>query len=283
VVSAPRRRFISPAHIEIVPAIHTALLRQQSVLLAEHFNDPPAYIRSLHHLLDFYADRVKRPGQSGQPGPLIKAYQVHPPVLRQISQELVPHARKDPDKGFALCDALWKEDHLEFRILASMLLGQMPVENAEVTIERIERWLTSEPGMHLSDEILAHSLITIRRERPNLLVDLIQSWLNNSNAYYKQLGLRALLPLTKDDNFENFPAFFSMIQPLTENTPKTLRPDLLEVLANLAHRSPQETAYFLHDCLKSPGSTDVPWLIRKIVDQFPPDLQESLRQSIRRP
>ena len=76
-------------------------------------------MRSLHHLLDFYADRARRPGQSGKPAPLIDAYKVHPPVLRHILQELIPLAAENPDAGLALCDALWEQPYLEFRLLAS--------------------------------------------------------------------------------------------------------------------------------------------------------------------
>ena len=250
--------------------------------MAEHFGDPPAYIRSMHHLLDFYSDRVKRLGRSEKPGPLIKTYQVPPPVLRLILQELLPLAHNDPEKGFALCDALWKEPYFEFRILASMLIGQMPAEHAEKIIEQVQCWITTDLGVQLVDAILLHSFICLRHERPPILVDLIKSWLNNTDIFSKQLGLRALLPLINDADFENLPAFFGMIQPLTENTPNVLRPDLLEVLIALTRRSPQETAYFLRQCLKSTSSTDTPWLIRQVVQQFPPDLQERLRQSMRK-
>ena len=65
-----------------MPAIQPARLKQQAVLLAQQFDNPVAYVRSLHHLLDFYADRAHRPGQSGKPAPLTSAYRVHPPVLR---------------------------------------------------------------------------------------------------------------------------------------------------------------------------------------------------------
>ena len=50
-----------------MPAIQPVRLKRQSALLVEQFNNPAAFIRSLHHLLEFYADRVHRPGQAGEP------------------------------------------------------------------------------------------------------------------------------------------------------------------------------------------------------------------------
>lgn len=263
-----------------MPAIQTARLRQQSALLAEHFNDPTAYVRSLHYLLDFYADRAKRPGQSGKPEPLIEAYQVHPPVLRLILQELVPLARNNPEKGFALCDALWKESYLEFRMLASMLIGQMPVETAEEITERIKLWIKADLEVQLVDAILTHGLMRLRRERPRILENLIQNWLDDTNNFYQQLGLRALLSTISDPSFENLPAFLHMIQPFMEKAPGVLRPDILEVVAALAHCTPQETAYYLRQCLTSRDATDTPWLIRQVLHEFPPEIQKSLRQSV---
>ena len=268
--------------IEAVPAIQPARLRQQSALLAEHFDNPPAYVRSLHYLLDFYADRARRPSQAGKPGPLLEAYKVRPPVLRLILQELVPLAQQDPEKGFALCDAFWKEPYLEFRMLAAMLLGQMPVETPEPITQRIHDWITTDLEMHLVDTILTQGISRLRQERPLVLVDLIQDWLNNSKSFYQQLGLRALLPLINDPGFENLPAFFRMIQPLTCNAPSALRPDLLDVLTALAHRSPQETAHFLRQCLTFPNASDTPWLVRQVLEEFPPEIQESLRQFMRK-
>ncbi len=265
-----------------MPAIQPALLRQQSALLVEHFNDPPAYIRSLHYLLDYYSERAEHSGQSGRPRPLISTYNVHPPVLRLILQELVPLAHQNPENGFALCDALWKESYLEFCLLASMLLGQMPVISTEKITQRIHIWITPDLEFQLIDAILKHGMARLRHERPQILVNLIQEWINDSRTFYQQLGLRALLPLVKDSKFENLPAFFYMIQSLICNAPSILRPDLLDVLIALSHRSPQETAYFLHQCLTLPNAKDAPWLIRHVVREFPPKIQEGLRQSVRK-
>lgn len=268
-----------------MPAIQPARLRQQAAALAEHFPDPHAYVHSLHYLLDFYSDRARRSGQSGRPGPLIAAYNVRPPVLRMLLQELLPQAQDAPQAALRLCDALWNEDYLEFRQLAAMLLGQLSPdwgpEVGEAVIERLQRWITASLELHLIETLLSTGVERLHRQRPQLLLALIQSWLEAPKPFYQQLGLRSLLPLIRDPGFENLPVFFRLIQPFSRVIPPSLRPDVLDVLEALARRSPQETAYFLRQTLAHPDAPDTPWLVRQSLGAFPEAYQNSLRQATR--
>jgi hypothetical protein len=264
-----------------MPAIQPARLRQQAVLLAERVTDPAAYVRNLHFLMNFYADRARRPGQSGKPGPLITAYKVRPPVLRIILQETLPEALKDPEKGFSLCDALWDEPYLEFRMLAAMLLGQLPTGAEEAVTRRLQAWLTPNLEEHLVTALLTQAAYNLRQESPQTLVDMVQNWMESKDTFYQQVGLRALLTLIEDPNFENLPAFYLMLQPLVRKVPSVLRADLLDALAALVKRSPQETAYFLRQTLGTPNATDTAWLIRQTLTEFPTELRNSLRETVR--
>jgi hypothetical protein len=264
-----------------VPAIQPARLKHQAALLAKHFNDPPAYIRSLDYVLDFYSDRARRPGKTGKPGPLLTAYNVRPPVLRMIPQELLPLAEQDVPGGLALCDALWAQPYLECRLLAGMLLGQVPPEPPEAITNRLQRWITTDLEFFLIEALLSNGVERLHRQRPQVLLRMIEGWLESTKTFHQQLGLRALLPLIHDPAFENLPVFFRMVQPFCQVAPIALRPDLLDVLAALARRSPQETAYFLRQTLMFPDSQDAPWLIRQSLGEFPPELQSSLRQAVR--
>jgi hypothetical protein len=282
VESAPTVKFTSPEHIEAaatVPAIQPVRLRQQAALLAGHFDDPPAYLRSLHHLLDYYSDRARRPGQSGKPAPLISTYNVRPPVLRMLLQEVAPLAEQNQAAGLELCEALWAEPCLEFRLLAAMLLGQIPPNPPELITEPLQRWITIDLEFYLIEELLSSGIERLRRHQPQALIRLAQTWLGSSNPLHQQVGLRALIPLIQDPEYENLPVFFKMIQPLTRSAPAVLRPDLLDVLAALARRSPQETAYFLRHLLNSPDAPDAAWLLRQSLQEFPPEVQESLRKA----
>ena len=264
-----------------MPAINPTRLKQQTAQLAESFCDPAAFVRGLHNLFDLYAERARRPGQSGMPAPLIDAYKVHPPILRHILQDIIPQAAQNPDAGLVLCDALWEQPYLEFRLLASMLLGQVTPESPKPVLERVQSWITTDLEDYLISALLTHGLATLRLRHPQTTVQLVQDWLDRSNIFYVQLGLRALLPMADDPAFENLPAFFRLIHPLVRSAPGMLRPNLLDVISKLAHRSPTETAYFLRQTMLLPNSPDTPWLIRQSLSEFPPEIQKSLRAAVR--
>jgi len=54
-----------------MPAIHPARMKIQVARLGEKIRQPEVFVRELHNLLDFYADRTHRPGQFGEPPPLL--------------------------------------------------------------------------------------------------------------------------------------------------------------------------------------------------------------------
>src|SRR3989304_215281 len=104
-----------------MPAIQLARLKIQSAQLSEDFVRPDKFVRGLRDLLELYADRTRRSGQFGEPAPLLPAFKVPAPVLRQVLKDLAPMATGDPQGGLALCEALWAEPFLEFRLLAAYL------------------------------------------------------------------------------------------------------------------------------------------------------------------
>lgn len=264
-----------------MPAIQPARLKQQAALLAESYNQPATFIRSLHYLLDFYSDRAHRPGQSGAPRTLLKAYHVRPPVLRQLTLELVYYVEKDPQGGLQLCNALWEQDYLEFRLLAIYVLGKIPCDPPEPVIDQIDAWLSQRLESRLVTAILGESLEKVRQKYPERILGQVETWLESDSQHWQQIGLRTLLLLIADPSYENVPAFYRMVQPFIRQAPSTLRPFIADVIEALIDRSPQETAYFLRQCLDSPDSPDTPWMVRRTLEHFPSEQQERLRQALR--
>ena len=265
-----------------MPAIQLGRLKNQSAQLAERFNDPANFRRGFHELLDFYADRAYRPGQAGEPPPLLPSYNVSQPVLRQILKDLIPQAANDPSAGLRLCDVLWQEAYLEFRWLAAALLGQLPPDPPESILERIEAWATPSTEARLVDALLALGLARLRAEKPGRAQVEIQAWLVSPDQFTQQLGLQALTYLLDEPGYDNLPEVYRMITPLVRAAPSALRPDLLNVLRKLATISPRETAYFLRQNLAirqdNPGTA---WLARNCLASFPPEIQSNLRSAIR--
>jgi DNA alkylation repair enzyme len=264
-----------------MPAIQPARLRQQAALLAQSFSQPDVFIRSLHHLMESYADNARHPGQGGETPPLIDAYYVRPPVLRQLVVELNPYAENDPETAIVLAKALWQQSYLEFRQLAASLLGLIPVEDPHPMVALLESWLNTRPEDRLIEALLVRGMLALRRDRPDVYLEVVSNWLKRPQVFANQLGLRALVPLVQDPGFENIPSIFRLIQPFSRSLAGGLRPFMVNILHALARRSPQETSFFLRHNLETSENPDSPWLVRQTLPALPVEMQESLRGALR--
>jgi hypothetical protein len=266
-----------------MPAITLARLRQQAALVVGNFDQPAAFVRSLHHLLEFYADRTQRPGQAGEPPPLLEAYRVPPPVLRQILLELTPWAQEQPETALELCDALWAVEIVEFRLLAASLLGIIPTPSPAPILERVEGWCQAKAEERLIHALLHDGLSRLRKSAPEHLLNRVEIWLEDPDPFKQQLGLRSLVPILSAGNYQNLPVFFRLLSRIVRIVPARLRPDLQDAVRALARHSPKETAFFLRQMAESPNSPDAAWLIRHCLSEFPPEIQPALRAAAREP
>jgi hypothetical protein len=264
-----------------MPAIQLARLRQQAAHLADLFDRPDQFCRALKDIFELYADRVHRPGQSGEPPPLIPRYNVTAPLIRHLYIELIPAANSNASHTLTLCDRLWEDPFLESRLLAASILGQAPLQSPDAILNRIERWAISSAEKLILDTLVQNGLARLRLEQPSALLQRAESWLDSGDPTLQKLGLSALIPLIADDSFENLPAIFHLLVPFIRKAPHPIKPDILNVLRSLVRRSPQETAYFLRQSLESSENSDTAWLIRQTLTQFPQGTKESLRAAMR--
>jgi DNA alkylation repair enzyme len=261
-------------------AIHPARMKIQVAQLGEKIRQPEAFVRALHNLLDFYADRTYRPGQSGEPPPLLATYKTPTPVFRQITREIIALAVSDPPAALELIDALWKEPYIEFRLLAITLIGDISPVPPEPVLTRIQDWVASKPENRLLAAILKHSLVGLRRDCPKIYYQMLEEWLNADELYPRQAGLHAMVPLLEDPEFENLPVLTRLLTPMIRMPPRVLRTELVAVLRSLARHYPQEASYLLRQNL-SDENPDTIWLARQVLKDFPGEVQDSLRAALR--
>ncbi len=264
-----------------MPAVQPARLKIQAASLGTKFSQAPSFVAELRSLLEGYADRTHRPGQSGAPSPLLQAYYVPPPVLRQILLEITPQATTQPEQALAVCDALWEQPNLECRSLAVSLLGMLPVKTTEPVLQRARDWLHSETEEHLIQALLERGLRRLRQEASLQYAAQVRVWLHSPDQHDQQIGLRALYHLIEDPGFDNLPAAYRLLAPWIRVAPTRLRPFIISNLRLLARRTPQETSYFLRTNLTTPESPDTPWATRQVLADFPEDLQAGLREAMK--
>ncbi len=262
-------------------AIQPARLRLQVSQLASHFNNPQVFIHELHDLLSLYARHVFRSGQTGNPTILLPMYRVPEPVLRQIEIELAPSFENYAQAGLRLCDALWNESYYETKYLAAVCIGKINLENPDEVLTRIYTWSTQIKDKPLQEALYKQGLVDIISRDPNQMINRAQSWLNNAQTSEKLFGVQIILACLADNKFENLPLVFRMLGPYVRESPPHLRSSIIEVLNNLAHRTPNETAYFFQQNIELSFDQDTAWFIRRCLSAFPPQAQDSLRAAIR--
>ena len=269
-----------------MPAIHPARLKIQVEQLVEQVYQPTVFTRGFKSLLEKYADRTHRPGQSGKPPPLLHAYNVPPPVIRQVLLSLKPAIRQDPAAILALCDTLWLEPNLECRTVAASLLGQVQLSE-EAVVERLHVYLSTSAELEernaedrILEALLDAGLAPVRRTNPNRILALSKGWLDQKEIIAQQAALRALRYLAAEPNFDNMPGIYRLISSLLRVVPLELRADMVDLLCVLVDRSPSEAAYILKQSLSASENPDTPWLVRQVMSRFPEEIRLNLRKAL---
>jgi hypothetical protein len=264
-----------------MPAIQPDLLKKQTAALAESLPNPAAFISQLHDLLDFYADRTRRPGQAGTPPPLLHSYRAPQQVLRQILQAIQPLCVADFAAAGVLADSLWLEQNLECRLLAIEILAWIPPTPPEEIEKRIITWAQRENEEQLLQVLLVNGISRLRQEAEDHFLQLVKNWLKSDDLEIQKLALRSLPPLIKNPGYTNLPHLFQLLNPVIQRGATETRPFLLDVVHALAERSPQETAYFLRQGLPGGQGSISALLIRKTLHLFPKETQDNLRIALR--
>jgi len=265
-----------------MPAIQPVRLKTQSAQLAEQFTRPAEFARSFTELMEAYADRTHRSGQTGEPPPLLPSYNTPAPVLRQIWVEILPLINSQPLAALELCDTLWAQSSLEHHFLAASILGQLPITFHQQVIDRVQSWAKIGLEDRLLDALLERSLSQLRSQSPQASADIAQHWLSSPDQFKKQLGLRMLATMASDTSYSDLPVIFRLISPFLRIAPRHMRPDIIKIIELLISRSGSEVAYLLLQNLSAPDNPDTAWLIRQVITHFPPELQTRLREAIKR-
>lgn len=263
-----------------MPAVELTKLRAQINRLIVRFDDPSSFLSALKDLLDLYANRAYRPGTSVQPQPLLPSYRVAPLITHQLEMELSRTCQERPQQALEVVETLWRDTHLETRQLAATLLGALPASHSEGVLTKLRAWSQPEENFRMLDALFQNGTLTLRRSAPALLLRLIEEWVSSTQSQVQAIGLRALTPLVKDEQFDNLPPVFTLLSPLVQNIPAKLYPDLLVIFEALARRSPTETAYFFRQILSIAGSPATTRLIRRCVPLLNPAQQAQLRAAL---
>ncbi len=264
-----------------MPAIDLARLRKQANQLADFFFLPEDFLKHLRQTLDFYVNRTLRRQENIAPRSNLPTYRTPTVVMRQIENSIGALAMINPHYALELADLLWDEGYIETRMLAAFLLGRIPPQE-ERLLARLTAWTQQVRDPSVRSELLTTSLARLRTETPNEFLVIIGEWLHPARQRFWSDGIQALLPMITDPNFENLPPIFELIRPVIETAPGGLQTDLGNLINALYQDSPSETDYFLHEVLENSSNPLTAVTLRRNLSTFPPELQTSLRELVRR-
>jgi hypothetical protein len=259
-----------------MPAIQPARLKIQVARLVEHFDNPAAFVRHLNDLFFFYADRTRIPGRGGRKYSLTPSYHISKQVFRQIEKALQPLVSTQNQPALLLADTLWRDDWLESRILALMILAWIPPLPTNRLVSRLDRWLIICKDDAPLLEAMAVVLAGLWRQSQSAS-DTLESWLKSPDLMVRRAGLRTIPYLVRIPSFEYLPGIYQLLTPFIQRSSLVPDPDVLAVVRELATRSPQETAYFLHKNLAVAENEGVYALIRRSLDAFSPATRKDLQ------
>lgn len=263
-----------------MPAIDIARLKIQAAVLVEKFDQPSAFLKEMHQILDFYSDRTMRQGIVTSPVSVLPAYHVPQAVLRQIEMELGPLAATFPEQAMTLTDNLWKDGYLESRLLASALLGRIHPETP-LLLERVTAWVSRSRDNKLRLALLSTSLARIRKESPSRFLLMMRGWLDPDLPKMWANAIHAIIPLLEDTTFQNLPPIFTLLSPVVKNMPSIMQNDLADLIKALYIASPVETTYFLRQVITGASSPQLPVTIRRILPQLPVNLRPVILDIVR--
>ncbi len=263
-----------------MPAINLAQLNTEVARLADLFDEPAAFVRSLREMLEGYVNQTLRTRKAVAPGSTLSTYRTPPAVIRKIESTLRPLARKKPEAALALADELWDENSLETRLLAAYLLGLLPPDEARL-LARLTVWTQKVRDPNVRGLLLTHSLARLREETPKHFLALISEWLYPHRQQFWSNGLQALLPLINAAEFDNLPPVFDIVEPIIEAAPTMYQGDVGKVINALYAASPTETSFFLKQIIRKEENTKAATMLRRLLPEFPAELRAALGRELK--
>ena len=261
-----------------MPAIDIARLKTQAAVLVEKFDQPAAFLKGLHEILDLYADRTLRLSAAA-PASILPAYRTPPPVLRQIEMELAPLAFAFPEQSMALTDALWKDGYLETRLLAAAILGRIN-PSMPLLLERVTAWVSRVRDNQVRRALLMASLARLRRESPARFLELMRGWFDPESPKMWGNAIYALIPLLEDAGYENLPPIYNLLTPVMKALPASLQHETADLINALYAVSPVETTHFIRQALTSAPPQVMP-IYRRILPSLPAVIQPMVLELVR--
>ena len=137
---------------------------------------------------------------------------------------------------------MWDEGWLETRLLAGFVLGRMVPQEGRL-VARLSAWASQAHDSELRAKLLDESLVRMRKEAPEMFLELLQEWLRPERRRYWQDAIRATISALGDPGFVDLPRFFRILEPVVKEAPSEIQLELEKLILAFYELSPAETTY----------------------------------------
>jgi hypothetical protein len=264
-----------------MPAIDPARLAYEIQVLRAEGENPARLAQRALDLLEFYADRTRRPKGAARAGEVAWVLGVPRPVQRTLATALQGQINGQETVGLETASLLWDAGHREARVLAASILS--PLQGSRVA-DWVEARAPACDDAEVLTELAGRGLAGWRAAAPQALLDRIAGWLRVSDHGLRGFAMVALTADVQDSSFEDLPSVFRLLRTVTPPVRGPVLRAHWKLVETLAKRSAPETARYLLDEL-SAGKAEMARLIRQVLPSFPPRqrrlLEEALSEQMR--
>jgi hypothetical protein len=250
-----------------VPAVDRARLARQAAHIAEAADDSQALQRRFRDVMEFYADRTRRPT------PDTEGYGAPAIVVRTVASALIAKA-VSPEREALWADLLWSIRLREARLAAAILIRDQPASDL---LDRILAWAGDTRDPEVLRELAGPTLGDLRRRAPSEFLRAMKTGVASGNPGRRAFALRALADAAADRQFQGLPDALEVMARGWEAPVGDEARALLLLVVALARRTPGESARMLREALEARK----PWAYRLAAAALP-ELPEATRASLQR-
>jgi len=260
-----------------MPAADLSRLQAQISAISTQFKTPSRFVKSLTALMELYSDSHFQTGNSIKIEILMPSYRLPFLVMRQLETDLSSLTYLQPDPALEIMDLLWQKTFFETRMLAITMLGNLPIDILQPMRERFLNWV--QPGLenHLMEALLNKGSFQLRQNKIDEWLRWAKKWIIDKNPEVEKIGLRSLKIVCSDSHYINFPAIFSIIEPIILKPIFPIQKELTSLFKTIIGRVPMETLSFFRSILVQSQSNEIKAFVRRCLPFFEKDVQQSLK------
>lgn len=259
-----------------MPAIQPEKLQRQIDELLQTVDDPSAFVRSCMSLLDYYADRTKRPRGAVAKVEIAKILRIPRPVMKTICARIHQTELGLPENWLVIGNALWDKAIREARQVAACALEKSPGDEIPAVVEK---WAISCEDDQALVYLTSIGLKNWRMQDVNRFYFTIRSWLKDSRLTIRHMAILALLGRAGDEDFTELPEMLRSLAGMSAALRGSSQRSMINLIRHLAQRSAPEVAKYLIDELQA-GVSGADRLARSTITVFPQRLQDEIGRSL---